>query len=139
MPSKPLRLCNHPGCNELVTAGYCDKHKKQDQQQRDQRRGTAHERGYTYRWQKYSQWFLKQPENIFCKLQLPGCTNLAECVDHIDPVNGAKDPRFWDTSNHQGACIHCNSVKGHRKMIGKAEPFEATQQGCRGEQNPYSI
>jgi 5-methylcytosine-specific restriction protein A len=36
-------------------------------------------------------------------------------VDHIDPPDGPGDPRFWDTANHQPACIHCNSVKGHKK------------------------
>lgn len=121
------KLCNRQGCRTLIDKGqrYCDIHKKQDQKQRDQRRGTAHERGYTYKWNRYSKVFLTNPENVFCKLHLPGCTNLSECVDHIDPPDGPNDPRFWDTSNHQGACIHCNSVKGHTKLEGKAKPFES--------------
>lgn len=125
MPNRPLRICNHPGCHELVRSGYCEKHKQQDQQQRDQRRGSANERGYTYRWQRYTKVFLANPENVFCKLQMPGCTNISECVDHIDPPDGPDDPRFWDPHNHQGACIHCNSVKGHRKQAGTGRPFEA--------------
>lgn len=125
MPNKPLRPCRQPGCPELVQGGYCDKHKRDTNREYDKRRGTAHERGYTYRWQKYSKLFLSNPENVFCKLQLPGCTNIADCVDHIDPPNGPDDPRFWDRDNHQPACIHCNSVKGHRKMAGTAKPFDS--------------
>jgi len=105
-------------------SGYCDKHKKQDQRVRDKRRGTPHQRGYSYRWSLYSKAFLRNPDNVFCKLQLPGCTNLAGCVDHKDPPDGPDDPRFWDPNNHQAACIHCNSVKGHRMIKGEAEPFE---------------
>jgi len=125
MPNKPLHFCNHAGCNELVTTRYCEKHKQQEQKRYDRQRGTAAERGYTYRWDKYSKLFLKKPENVFCKLQLPGCTNLAKCVDHIDPPYGPDDPRFWDPENHQASCIHCNSAKGHTKIVGEAEPFSA--------------
>jgi 5-methylcytosine-specific restriction protein A len=127
MATRPLRPCSYPGCPELVKSGKCEKHARRAQQEYDKQRGTAAERGYTYRWQKYSQWFLKQPENVFCKLQLPGCTNLSECVDHIDPVNGADDPKFWDRKNHQSACLHCNSVKGHKKMEGTGKPFASRE------------
>lgn len=122
MPSRAKKPCNYPGCNELIDGGqrYCDKHKKQVQQLADERRGSANDRGYTYEWRIYSIWFLKQPENVLCKLQLPGCTRLSKCVDHIDPPDGPDDPRFWDKDNHQGACIHCNSVKGHKKIDGKS-------------------
>jgi 5-methylcytosine-specific restriction protein A len=67
--------------------------------------------------------FIKHPDNIFCKLQLNGCTNLAECTDHIVPPTGPSDPLFWDKSNHQAACIHCNSVKGHTSIKGDVKPF----------------
>ena len=62
-------------------------------------------------------------ENQFCSLRLPGCTFIAQCVDHIDPPDGPDDPRFWDKNNHQPACIHCNSVKGHRKIVGSYKVF----------------
>jgi len=129
MPSRPLKICSHPSCSELVKSGKCEQHSKQEQQRYDRQRGTAHDRGYNYRWSKYSQWFLRQPENVFCKLQLPGCTNLSKCVDHIDPPDGPNDPRFWDPKNHQGGCIHCNSKKGHTMMIGEGEPFSSYGRG----------
>lgn len=118
-----MKPCSKAGCYTLTINRFCPEHTRQEQQRYDKQRGSANERGYTYRWQQYSQWFLKQPENVFCKLQLSGCNNMSECVDHIDPPSGQADPRFWDTNNHQGACIHCNSVKGHRALKGVARPF----------------
>ena len=131
---KAHRFCNHPGCNNFATQyGYCDRHiedyyikmertKAAANKRADKRRGTARQRGYTYRWDKYSRAFLARPENKFCKLHLDdGCNILAQCVDHIEPPSSANDPLFWDASNHQAACIHCNSVKGHRKIIGTYE------------------
>ncbi len=120
MPNRPFKPCNYPGCSALVSGEkYCEKHKPIVQSQQDERRGSAHERGYDSRWRRYSKWFLRQPDNVLCKLQLPGCTVLAKCVDHIDPPNGSNDPRFWDRKNHQAACIHCNSVKGHKHIKGQ--------------------
>jgi 5-methylcytosine-specific restriction protein A len=124
MPSKPKRPCSQPGCPELTDGGKCEQHRKQETQRYDQQRGSAHSRGYTVRWRRYSQWFIRQPENVFCKLQLAGCTNLTGCVDHIQPCE-PNDPLWFDPSNHQGSCTHCNSVKGHRYMKGEGQPFEA--------------
>lgn len=123
MPTRPLRPCSKPGCPNLTTERFCAEHKKSEAQRYDKERGTAASRGYTYRWQKYVKWFLRQPENAFCKLQLFGCKNISQCVDHIDPPDGPSDPRFWDPCNHQAACIHCNSTKGHRYMKGEGKPF----------------
>ena len=118
------RLCKAPGCPHLVGHGhrYCDAHidieideQRRSQERRDARRGSSRQRGYDTRWNKYSKWFLSQPQNQFCALHMDeGCAGVAQCVDHIDPPDGPDDPRFWDYSNHQPACIHCNSVKGHR-------------------------
>jgi len=131
MPSKAKHFCNFPDCNELTSGRYCDKHKAEyERQQResfkqyDKRRGTANERGYNFRWQQYSKAFLRRPENQICKLHLPGCTIMAECVDHVVPMRGPDDPRFWDRSNHQAACIHCNSVKGHKAMVGEYDMMD---------------
>ena len=122
MAHKTRRFCRHIGCINLTAESYCMDHKddaRQAAQARDRRRGSSRQRGYTYRWEKYSKWFLSQPENKFCTLHMDnGCHVLAQCVDHIDPPDGPDDERFWDECNHQAACIHCNSVKGHRRMVG---------------------
>lgn len=125
MPSRALHFCMHPGCDELTDKSYCPTHmaeyeqrQKERKAQFDKKRESASKRGYGTRWQKYSAGFLRKPENQICKLHLPGCTLIAQCVDHIDPPDSPSDPRFWDKANHQAACIHCNSVKGHRKLKG---------------------
>ena len=126
MPDRALRPCKHVGCPALTRDknGYCTDHSgeaRSADKRYEASRGGSTKQGYTYRWQQYAKRFLSQPENQICKLHLPGCTLIARCVDHIDPPNGPNDPRFWDKSNHQGACIRCNSVKGHKKMKGNFE------------------
>lgn len=120
---RALRFCRHPGCVALVSGAgrYCETHKADEQEAKrrlDERRGSARARGYTSRWNKYSKWFLSLPQNQFCKLHLDaGCAVVAQCVDHIDPPEGPSDAKFWDKTNHQAACIHCNSVKGNRRYV----------------------
>lgn len=126
MPHRLLGFCKCPGCAQKADdiSGYCSAHKGESQRHgisRDRHLLPAHIRGYDKRWERYSKWFLSQPQNQMCALRLDaGCTIIAQCVDHIDPPDGARDPRFWDRSNHQPACIHCNSVKGHRFIRGTA-------------------
>lgn len=127
MPSRASRFCAYAGCVRITTGGrYCPEHqaihKKEEAEkmrERDKKRGNAYQRGYNYKWSKYSKWFLSQPQNQFCVLHLDDqCTTIANCVDHIKPHRGQKDPLFWDKGNHQPACIHCNSVKGNRETVG---------------------
>jgi 5-methylcytosine-specific restriction enzyme A len=108
MPSKPLKPCKSIGCPELVTSGYCDNHKK-SKYDYDKRRGTANERGYTYRWQKYRESFLKRnPVCVICELE--GIIEPATVVDHIIPHRG-DHKLFWDAVNHQSLCKECHDRK----------------------------
>ena len=117
MPRRLKTPCRWPGCPELVEVpGYCEKHKTKASREHDQRRGTAAERGYDWRWQKYRLWFLKQPGNQACYLRGPRCKTLAELPEHIDPPDGPSDQRFWDTDNHGPSCVPCNSWKGNRML-----------------------
>lgn len=126
MPTKSKRLCQHPGCPNLTTDRFCPAHAademllaKQRERAEDRRRGTAAQRGYTARWARYAKAYLARPENKFCVLHLDdGCAGVAQCVDHIVPPASPEDPLFWEGGNHQPACIHCNSVKGRKKIIG---------------------
>ena len=125
MARRSQKFCGHIGCGEIVTGNirFCERHKSDEAdaiRKRDVRRGSSRARGYTAQWDKYSKWYLLQPEHQLCALRLDGgCAVVAQCVDHIDPPEGPDDPKFWDQNNHQPACIHCNSVKGRRKIIGK--------------------
>lgn len=127
MPSKSLRFCAHRGCPNLTAERYCPEHASDqlDNAKRyDKQRGTANQRGYKWRWQQASKAFLLLPGNQICMLHLHGCTLIARCVDHIDPPSGPNDPLFWDTTNWQAACVHCNSVKGHTKQVGEYDMMD---------------
>src|SRR5450432_2278442 len=41
-----LRPCSTPGCPELAAGGPCESHRRERQQQHDERRGTSGDRGY---------------------------------------------------------------------------------------------
>lgn len=136
MAKRCRELCRVPGCGNLAVdrRGYCAEHlgdalaaEARRAAASEARRGSAAARGYNWRWAKYSRWYLQQPGHQLCALRLsPTCAVVAQCVDHIDPPDGPSDARFWDPANHQPACISCNSVKGHRCMIGRhrQEPEE---------------
>ena len=125
MPKRPMPFCRHPGCSNLTSDSFCSLHFSEQIERdkvRERKRASARQRGYTTRWDKYSKWFLSQPENQFCKLHLDDrCAVVAQCVDHIIPPSSPGDPLFWDRGNHQPACIHCNSVKGHSIRAGEFE------------------
>lgn len=108
MPSKPLRPCSHPGCSTLVQSGYCDVHKK-DKQSYDRYRGSAHERGYTSAWARYSKQFLKA--HPLCEECLKnGIVEPSEVTDHIIPHKGDM-VLFWDKKNHQALSKRCHDRK----------------------------
>jgi 5-methylcytosine-specific restriction endonuclease McrA len=41
---------------------------------------------------------------------------LGTVVDHIVPVTGPDDPKFYDAGNHQLLCHHCHNVKRQREQ-----------------------
>lgn len=66
MPSAPSRPCKRPGCPGFAVDGtrHCAAHAPQAKAETaatrahlDQQRGTAAERGYTYRWSQYARTF----------------------------------------------------------------------------------
>ena len=109
MPWAPKRPCTWPGCGELTDGGRCEKHKRQERKQIEDARGTAHQRGYTFRWSKYSKAYIRaHPLCAIC--QRAGIIKATECVDHIIPHKGDSE-LFWDPANHQAACKQCNDRK----------------------------
>lgn len=133
MPQRPNRKCRKPGCGDLTRdpSGYCPTHQAQaaeaqDTRRRDrgrrtdQARGTAHQRGYGLRWQRYRISFLsrypycgqspnQEREQSFGCLHR-GVVKAATVIDHITP--GADAPNlFWDQANHQSLCRNCHDIK----------------------------
>lgn len=104
------RPCTYMGCSALVNSGRCDKHKHVETKRHDERRGTAAQRGYDARWQRYRKQYLH--ENPWCCMcNDNGLIVPAIIVDHRMPVSGPNDPLFWDTNNHQGLCDDCHRHK----------------------------
>ena len=120
MPSKPKRFCTHPGCNEIVDNGKCDKHRQQERQQSDRRRGSANERGYNSKWNKARKLFLAQ--NPWCaECERQDRREPANEVDHIVPHKGDMK-LFWDKTNWQSLCHSCHSSKTAKEDGGFGMP-----------------
>ena len=111
MPTSAPRPCTEVGCPVLTkSGGRCDLHKRTDRQRYDATRATPDARGYGRRWQQYSKAFRRT--HPLCEHCLrDGRTTAAQCVDHIIPVQGPADPRFWEYGNHQSLCNRCHSIK----------------------------
>ena len=134
MPKRPKSICRQPGCGVLVDLpGFCVKHAQVVVQQDAERRGTAHERGYTSAWTKARPHYLrKHPLCVYCKRE--GFTRAATVVDHIKPhrLKEAIDSGdealiaiaralFWDSDNWQGLCFTCHNSTKQREE--KAERY----------------
>lgn len=118
MPNALLKACATQPCPNLVTRGHCPVHARA----REARRGTAHARGYTSTWARYSKaWLLKYP---LCGMRLDGLlheehsrcvqagrTQQAECTDHIRAAS--QGGAFWHPCNHQSLCLACNTAKAN--------------------------
>lgn len=89
----------------------------------DERRGSASERGYGYRWQKTSKgWLRSHP--LCVAAQANGLIVPADLVDHIIPHKGDM-ALFWDPNNWQSlsgdAHLRIKAVLEHRWMLGEID------------------
>lgn len=128
MPSALARACTTPGCPNVSYGGKCTSCRKQA----DQRRGSAHARGYGRRWTETSR-LLRRTTLRYCGDRMPGAPpttdsrcpqdryrrTLSQVIDHIIPVTGPNDPRFWDSTNWQGLCDTCHNTKRQRESLGQ--------------------
>lgn len=74
----------------------------------DQRRGSAHRRGYTAQWGKARLMYLtKHPLCVCCLAN--GRTAASSVVDHVIPHRGDTE-LFWDSGNWQALCKACHDV-----------------------------
>jgi 5-methylcytosine-specific restriction protein A len=110
MPHRARTPCTFPGCGVLTDHGRCTQHRRQSRAEADARRPSSTARGYGWRWRQYRAQYLRtHPLCVHC-----GARHLltpAMHVDHVEPVDGPDDPRFWDPENHQGLCASCHSIK----------------------------
>jgi 5-methylcytosine-specific restriction protein A len=132
MPGRLAQACRVMGCPKLEP---CPLHGRAAQiAMVDRRRGSAAHRGYDARWRAFVvQYFgelyaLKVPRAGLCGCRHPsapvttdsvcastGRPALATLLDHIVPIRGKADPRFYDVSNLQGLCDRCHNIKRQRE------------------------
>lgn len=96
-------------------------------------RGSARERGYTKRWERYSKDRLKRyPLCVQCEIE--GDLSAGHVTDHKIPHRG-NNQLFWDPTNHQTLCL----LHHNRKTVledggfGNA-PKHHTRPGLHAEQ-----
>lgn len=128
--SKPMHLCNHPGCNQLIPYDqrYCSKHeyrKPIDQADRQERHKinqtiyhkritSQHEGKYQhfYRsvaWKKLShRWLMMHPLCVNCEAH--GVYRKGDLVDHIIELRDDWSKRL-DVNNLQTLCYACHNRK----------------------------
>lgn len=56
-----------------------------------------------------------------CRVRLPGCTDIATCVDHIMPI--VQGGRWLDPLNLRASCTHCNSARVHMTDVADPQPL----------------
>ena len=132
--SKPMHLCNHPGCMTLIPYDqrYCEKHEyrkpidQADSKERhrinkatSRRRITSkHEGKYQrfYRsaaWKKLSHhWLMMHPLCVACEAR--GIYRKGDLVDHITELRDDWSKRL-DPSNLQTLCYACHNRKTWRE------------------------
>lgn len=96
--------------------------------QYDKERGNSAQRGYDADWERLREWYLQQPENVFCAC---GCGEPSEMVDHIEPIQGKEDPKRLDIRNLQGMTKRCNTRKAIRFEGGFGHKPDTSEDGKR--------
>ena len=111
MPQRPMKLCAHPACGEIIAGKvkHCAKHRAERNREITAQRGTAHENGYTARWYRESRLFLRAHPMCECD-ECKGVRLEANTVDHIKPHRGDQT-LFWDSSNWQAMSKRCHDRK----------------------------
>lgn len=113
-----LKPCSAPCCPVLVAKGRCEAHTKRRWQAQDERRGTAHARGYDAQWRKLRLWFLQR--NPLCAdCRKHGYVTAAYEVHHIVPIAQAPERRL-DPDNLASLCKPCHSRISLRDSVARA-------------------
>lgn len=86
-------------CGRLSDSHRCPTHIQKD------RRPSAHKRGYTQQWQRFSTSFLR--DHPWCE-HPDGCNQQSAQTHHLDG-QGPTGPRGYDPTNCQALCHHHHS------------------------------
>ena len=111
---------NSPSMCTYCGFRFCDEH-SDEVRRHDKNRESSSKRGYGAKWRKYRRVFLlKNPICVDPLSEHPDVVVATNVVDHIIAHKG--DVKlFWDPTNHQATCGHCNTVKAvrHEGALGK--------------------
>ena len=108
MPSKPCLDCGVVFRFERgASRARCDECDRKRQRQRDQRRGSASQRGYGEGWRTARAEVLDR-DGWLCRY----CGQPANSVDHVVPL--AEGGARLDPTNLVACCLRCNSKRGGR-------------------------
>lgn len=104
-----MRVCNVPECPTLTDTPRCAEHTKAA----EQRRGSAHARGYDAKWRRTRRRYLAS--HPLCSE--PDCKAPATDVDHIDGL-GPNGPHGHDPANLRAFCHRHHSQRTARDSPG---------------------
>jgi 5-methylcytosine-specific restriction endonuclease McrA len=131
MPQALARACRVLGC---PGGDACTHGRIQAAQAVDRERGSSAARGYSSRWRAFRDWYMSElfrtavPRAGLCGARLPGaavtddsvCARtdllvLGTVLDHIVPVTGPDDARFFAKLELQLLCESCHNAKRQRE------------------------
>ena len=115
MPTRPRRLCLHPGCRQTTSTRYCEAHARQARPAFEQDgRLSASERGYDHRWHVVRDGYIN--EHPLCEICAEhGRVQVAEHVHHKQSIRERPDLRLV-SANLMSLCERChNGLEAHRR------------------------
>lgn len=115
MTSKPLRPCNKPGCPNLTTTGYCEKHttsKAENNRYYDKYiRNKKHDRFYhSVAWKKLRDYIWIRDNGMCQQCLKEKKITIGKIVDHIIPIEIDWNKRL-DEDNVWLLCQSCHNKK----------------------------
>jgi 5-methylcytosine-specific restriction enzyme A len=118
-----------PPQHKLPRIGKASQPRRHAEHERDKRRGSARDRGYTHEWDKFSRAFLRShPLCEFCLGN--GTVKQAEHTDHDIPHNG--DPELFWANTFTALCAPChNSTKQRLERTYKGDELRRAIQRAK--------
>lgn len=107
------RVCRW--CQSTAREKPCEHCGQPKQRTSDRHRGTSTERGYGWKWRQWRESIIRRMRQTRewdgnCDMCGKIILRSIHC-DHIEPVTGPKDTRFYDRTNIQFLHAACHSMK----------------------------
>ena len=118
MPPAIGKHCAYPGCSAIIANGkHCPTHRRAYEADDRRTYGTAAQRGYGSKWQRYrAKYLAAHPLCIACLARENRATPAKE-IDHVRSRSMWPD-LFWEEGNHQPLCRECHYTKSRAERDG---------------------